>query len=157
MGMGTVMMKCIVRDMKVFCHKWWLAGFLIVSAFVQGISGNRLEGCMDKCYRDSCRSQHRSESVGCFGMFTCYNGCKIRDLGLNRRECQYTCANPDLHRSWSEKQLRIQAKVQDHYFILKDYYDYRCYNRYNNDNDKYCSNYPTYAECEIGCAFYDFN
>merc|ERR1712236_185313 len=137
--MGTVKMKCIVCSVKIICLKWFLAIFLIVSAFVHGTSGNGLEGCMDKCYRDSCRG-YKDEKLGCFGKFTCYNGCKIRDLGLSRRECQDVCANPGLYEY--ETRLSDVVKVKDYYFTLHKYDPWHCRKRYD---DKYCSFSPTYG------------
>ena len=96
---------------------------------------NALEKCLDMCSAETCATDVKTDQ-GCNQMFSCPQGCKMRELGVSRQICEDKC---ERHGSSGCSPVINGFKFQ------------LCGPCYREGG---CAPWPTVEECKKGCQYY---
>ena len=90
-----------------------------------------MTSCIESCKVKAC-SKDTDTKKGCNQMYSCSHGCKMRQLGVDKKTCEKNCQR--------KGSSGCSPKVNGFKFSL-------C----TSCNREGCSKWPEIAECETGC------
>ena len=96
-----------------------------------------MTSCIESCKVKAC-SKDTDTKKGCNQMYSCSHGCKMRQLGVDKKTCEAKCQR--------HGDSGCKSEIDGYEFDL-------C----RSCNRKGCSIFPTIGECEIGCSSFKGN